>query len=178
MECAPNDVTWSYSFWCKLYCKCHIILHKSLKFHSICKSYPNTDFPVSSGLRTVNGLGSMPTVLGIKSLERGERNSISITVHPGFHSIHILTLFLLSPQSYIYSEPNVQGSSGDQKAIKSHELMAPGNFNVISLHCEFSSWLWDPMVLNLRFFSTGTELISKLLLRCIHFVYTSQLLLR
>lgn len=29
---------------------------------------PKTDFPVSSGLRTVNGLGSTPTVLGINSL--------------------------------------------------------------------------------------------------------------
>jgi hypothetical protein len=46
-----------------------IVLHESLNFHSVCKSYPNTDFPVSSGFRTVNGLGSMPTVLGIKSLE-------------------------------------------------------------------------------------------------------------
>lgn len=46
------------------------ILHESLNFHSICKSYPSTDFPVSSGFRTVNGLGSMPTVLGIKSLEK------------------------------------------------------------------------------------------------------------
>jgi hypothetical protein len=52
------------------------ILHDSLNFHSICKSYPSTDFPVSSGFRTVNGLGSMPTVLGIKSLEKDEEVKI------------------------------------------------------------------------------------------------------
>lgn len=153
MECAPNCVTWTYSFWWQLYCKCHINLQESLKFHSICKSYPKTDFPVSSGLRTVNGLGSMPTVLGIKSLKKEERNSIWITVHPedtGFCSIHILILFLLSPQSYIYSEPNVQGSLGDQ-GHKPPWTKGTGNVNAISLHCEFSSWLWDPVVLNLRF---------------------------
>lgn len=31
-------------------------------------TYASTDFPVSSGLRTVKGLGSTPTVLGINSL--------------------------------------------------------------------------------------------------------------
>lgn len=34
------------------------------------QTYSNTDFPVSSGLRTVNGLGSIPTFLGIKSLAK------------------------------------------------------------------------------------------------------------
>lgn len=38
-----------------------------------CKhTHPSTDFPVSSGLRTVNGLGSTPTVLGINSLKRNK----------------------------------------------------------------------------------------------------------
>lgn len=38
-------------------------------------TYPSTDFPVSSGLRTVNGLGSIPTFLGIKSLAKEEIKS-------------------------------------------------------------------------------------------------------
>lgn len=40
-------------------------------------TYPSTDFPVSSGLRTVNGLGSTPNVLGMNSLHenRSEGNT-------------------------------------------------------------------------------------------------------
>ena len=84
-----------------------LFLCQSLKFYSTCKSYPNTDFPVSSGLRTVNGLGSIPTVLGMKSLKKGEKipcESLSIQMVSASLSIHILILFLLSLQRYIYSK--------------------------------------------------------------------------
>ena len=93
-----------------------LFLCQSLKFYSTCKSYPNTDFPVSSGLRTVNGLGSIPTVLGMKSLKKGEKipcESLSIQMVSASLSIHILILFLLSLQRYIYSKWNTQGSLGD-----------------------------------------------------------------
>lgn len=104
--------------------------------------------------------------------EGGEKHSIWMTVHPeniGFHSVHIFVLFLLSPRSYtqvwarvgvqlwahkteliLYSKPNVQGAEVN-RAIKPHELMTLGNFKVISLHCECSSWWWGPVVMNLRF---------------------------
>ena len=71
-----------------------LLWFESLKFYPPRKSYPNTDFPVSSGLRTVNGLGSIPTVLGMKSLKKGEKNSMWITVHPDDIS------FPLYPHSY------------------------------------------------------------------------------
>lgn len=58
-------------------------------------THPNTDFPVSSGLRTVNGLGSTPTVLGMNSLhgkKSGEPSTVTamaITVEkPSSHIIN------------------------------------------------------------------------------------------
>lgn len=38
-------------------------------------THPRTDFPVSSGLRTVKGLGSTPSVLGINSLHWKKKKS-------------------------------------------------------------------------------------------------------
>ena len=128
-----------------------------------------------------NGLGHKVTE------ERGEKHSIWITVHPeniGFHSIHIFILLLLSPWSYT----QVRARGGVQLwahrtqswfcilsqmlrgaevsgAVKPHELTTLANVNVIGLHCEFSSWLCGPVLMNLMILFTGTELIFELLLR-------------
>lgn len=48
-------------------------------------THANTDFPVSSGLRTVNGLGSTPTVLGINSLHEHKSEWIPLAGSPQHH---------------------------------------------------------------------------------------------
>lgn len=56
-------------------------LFKSHQSTAACKhTHPSTDFPVSSGLRTVNGLGSTPTLLGINSLNRNKSGKPSALV--------------------------------------------------------------------------------------------------
>lgn len=68
------------------------------------RTHPRTDFPVSSGLRTVNGLGSTPTVLGINSLFEHEIQGSSLMFdRNNVYSITIQCVLYILPLYNIYN---------------------------------------------------------------------------
>lgn len=68
---------WSYrhSISGEHHCKIHFNSIKK-KLNTEVYIHPSTDLPVSSGLRTVKGLGSRPTLFGINSLRQTKEKSL------------------------------------------------------------------------------------------------------
>lgn len=100
----------------KLYCMCYIILHESLKFHSICKSLPQYWFSgfiwfTHSKWTWINANGLRHKV----AEERGKRilyESLSIKMILASTQV-TFSHYFFSALRATQNKPNVQGTLGD-----------------------------------------------------------------